>query len=161
MVDRRDPFNTGMRLRDMMDRLLEDAFVAPRGIGEWMSGDGGMPLDVYEEDDNLVVEARLPGMKPEDIDVRMEHGVLTISGETKAEQERKERNYLIREQRSGSVSRSVRLPDTVDPEACEANYDNGVLRLTFREREEIKPRRIPIGTGGQKDTSGGEGQKQG
>ena len=109
MIDRYDPFGRAMGLRQVMDRLLEDAFVMPR-----QGGDGGGPaMDVYEEDDALVVEAHVSGFKPDDLDINVEHGVLTISGQAKAEQERKERNYLVREQRTGRFSRSLRLPGDV------------------------------------------------
>jgi HSP20 family protein len=154
MIDRYDPFGRAMGLRQMMDRLLEDAFVMPR-----QGGDGGGPaLDVYEEDDALVVEAHVSGFKPDDLDINVEQGVLTISGQTKAEQERKERNYLVREQRTGRFSRSLRLPATYDADACTARFEDGVLRLTFPKSEAAKPRRIQIGGGGQPAMTGGRGQ---
>ena len=109
MIDRYDPlFGRGMGLRQMMDRLLEDAFVMPRGErgSTEMEGASSAPVNVYEEGDNLVVEAHLPGMKAEDIDVRHEQGVLTISGQHSEDQERKERNYLVREHRMGRFSRT-------------------------------------------------------
>jgi HSP20 family protein len=77
---------------------------------------GSVALNVYEEGDNLVVEAPLPGMKPEDVDVNIERGMLTIRGEMKAEEER---NYIIREQRRGSFSRTLQLPSTVDTKPAE------------------------------------------
>ena len=153
MLDRHDPFGRAMGLRQVMDRLLQDAVVMPRGDGQ---GVGGPALDVYEEGDTLLVEAHLPGIKPEDLDINVEQGVLTISGETKAEQERKERNYLIREYRAERFSRSLRLPATYDPEACQAHFEHGVLRLSFPKSEAAKPRRIQIGGGSQSAITGGE-----
>ena len=151
MIDRYSPFGRSTSLRQMMDRLLEDAFVMPREGGEaW----GGPAMDVYEEGDNLVVEAHLPGIKPEDLDVNVERGVLTISGKTEAEQERKDRNYLLREKRSGRFSRSIQLPAKYRTEECRANFEHGVLKLTFPKAEEAKPRRIQIGTGGQRTLEG-------
>jgi HSP20 family protein len=126
-----------------MDRLLEDAFVMPR-----QGGDGSSPaMDVYEEGDSLVVEAHVPGMKPEELDINVEQGVLTISGQTRTGEERKERNYLVREQRAGRFSRSLRLPASYDAEACRADFEHGVLRLVFPKSEAAKPRRIQIGGG--------------
>ena len=155
MLDRHDPFGRGLGLRQVMDRLLEDAVVMPRG------GDGqgwaGPVLNVYEDGDTLVVEAQLPGMKPEDLDINVEQGVLTISGQTTAEEERKERSYLIREHRSGRFSRSLRLPATYDADACQAEFEHGVLRLSFPKSEAAKPRRIQIGGGGQQAMTGGQG----
>jgi HSP20 family protein len=148
MIERYDPFGRMMSLRQMMDRLMEDAFIVPRGEGQAAPA-GSLAMNVYEEGDNFVVEAQIPGMKPEDIDINIEHGTLTVRGESKSEQERRERNYVIREHRAGSFSRSIRLPDMVDPDACEATYDNGILRLTLPKSEQAKPRRIPIQAGRQ------------
>jgi HSP20 family protein len=142
-----------MGLRQLMDRMLEDAFIMPReggGANTW----GGPEVDVYEEGDNLVVEAHLPGVKPDDIDVNVERGVLSISGKTESQEERQERNYLLREKRFGRFSRSLQLPATYRTENCKAHYENGVLRLTFPKAEEARPRRIQIATGGQPTLEG-------
>jgi HSP20 family protein len=152
MIERYDPFGRAMSLRQMMDRLLEDAFIVPRE-GQ-MTAAGSAPLNVYEEGDNVVVEAQLPGTKPEDIDVRVERGTLTIRAETKADEERQERSYLVREHRRGTLERSLRLPETVDPDACQASFENGVLRLTFPRSEQAKPRRISVTAGGQQALTG-------
>ena len=153
MLDRHDPFGRTLGLRQVMDRLLEDAVVMPRnGDGQ---GWGRPALDVYEDGDTLVVEAQLPGLKPEDLDINVEQGVLTISGQTTAEEERKERTYLIREHRTGRFSRSLRLPATYNPDACQANFEHGVLRLAFPKSESAKPRRIQIGAGSQPAVTSG------
>ena len=149
MIERYDPFGQMLSLRQMMDRLMEEAFVMPRGPAEQPPGAAGPAMNVYEEGDKLVVETQLPGVKPEDIDVNIEHGTLTIRGQIRAEQERRERNYLVREHRSGTFSRTLRLPETVDPDACQATYENGVLRLTLPKSEAAKPRRIAITSGSQ------------
>jgi HSP20 family protein len=155
MIERYNPFGRMLSLRQMMDRLLEDAFVMP-GEGQ-VAPTGGAALNVYEEGDRFVVEAPLPGAKPEDIQVTVEGGMLTIRGETKADEERKERNYLIREHRQSSFARSLRLPDTVDPDGVQANFENGVLRLTFPRSKQAQPRRIPVtAAGGQAQPSGGQ-----
>lgn len=158
MIDRYDPFGRTMSLRHVMDRLLEDAFVMP-GTGP---AAGRPSMDLYEEHDNLIVEAHLPGMKPEDINVSVENGVLTISGETKSEEERQERNYLLREKRSGRFTRSVHLPPTYAPDPSEAKFDHGELRLVFPKAESAKPRRIEIGaSGGQGSLKGDQGSPNG
>ncbi len=156
MLDRHDPLGRTLGLRQVMDRLLEDAVLMPRG-GDG-PGWGGPALDAYEEGDTLVVEAQLPGLKPEDLDINVEQGVLTISGQTTAEEERKERNYLIREHRTGRFSRSLRLPATYNPDACQANFEHGVLRLSFPKSESAKPRRIQIGGGSQPAMTSGKGK---
>ena len=156
MTDRYDNFSRPLSLRQMLDRLLEDAFVMPRsGMGQ-IASLGGPALNAYEEGDHYVVEAQLPGIKPEDINVSIEQGVLTIGGETKAEEERQDRTYLIREHRAGRFSRSLRLPESVDPDAVQASYEQGVLRLTLPKAERAKARRIQIGTGQQQSLGGGQ-----
>ena len=154
MLDRHDAFGRAMGLRQVMDRLLEDAVVMPRG-GDGQ-GVGGPALNVYEEGDQLTVEAQLPGLQPEDLDINVEQGVLTISGQTTTEEERKERNYLVREHRTGRFSRSLRLPATYDSEGCTANFEHGVLRLAFPKSEAAKPRRIQIGGGSQPAMASGQ-----
>jgi HSP20 family protein len=152
MIERHGPSGPRMNLRQLMDRLMEDAFVVPRE-GQMMTTET-TAVNVYEEGDNVVVEAQLPGMKPEEIDISVEGGTLTIRGETKAEEERKERNYLIREHRRGSFARSLRLPDVVDADAARASYEDGVLRLTFPKSERAKPRRISVTPGSQQVLTG-------
>ena len=161
MIDRTDPTSGPLSLRQMMDRLLEEAFVSPRGLAGQLGGAGGPALNAYEEGDQFVVETQLPGMKPEDIQVSIEQGVLTIQGQTKAEEERKERSYLIREHRTGRFSRSVRLPETVDPDAVQATYEDGVLRLTLPKAERARARRIQIETGGQRAITSGQSARRG
>lgn len=153
MIDRYDPFGRTMSLRQMMDRLLEDAFIMPRS---GQSGGEGGPMqtavNVYEEGDNLVVEAQLPGIRPEDVDVTFERGTLSIRGQTKQEQERKERNYIVREHRRGSFTRSISLPESVDPDGAQATFEHGMLRLTFPKSQRARPRKIQVSTGGQSST---------
>jgi HSP20 family protein len=155
MLDRHDAFGRAMGLRQVMDRLLEDAFVMPRG-GEGGQGWSGPALNVYEEADQLTVEAQLPGLKPEDLEINVEQGVLTISGQTTAEEERKERNYFVREHRTGRFSRSLRLPATYNADACTANFEHGMLRLVFPKSEAAKPRRIQISGGSQPAVTSGK-----
>ena len=100
MIDRYGPMGRAMGLRQLMDRMLEDAFVMPRE-GGGNEGWGGPGVDVYEDDSNLVVEAQLPGLQPDQIEVHVERDVLKISGTTGSNQERQGRSYLLRERRAG------------------------------------------------------------
>ena len=145
MFERHGPAGQAMGLRQVMDRLLEDAVIAPRqgGTAAW----GGPALDVYEEDDNLTVEAQLPGLHPDAIEVHVERGVLTISGRTAAQPDSPGRNYLVREQHVGQFSRSLQLPATYTAEPSQATYEQGILRLVFPKSEQAKPRRIQLNTG--------------
>ncbi len=94
-----------------------------------------VPLDIVEEDGSFVVRASLPGLNPDDIQVSVEDGLLTIKGETAEEHERNEGGYLLRERRSGSFHRSLRLPDTVEPDQAEPIYENGVLTIAMPKIE--------------------------
>ena len=159
MIDRHGAYGPPMGLRQVMDRLLEDAVIAPRQGGG--TGWGGPALDVYEEGDNLTVEAQLPGLQPDDIEVNVERGVLTISGRTAAEPEPKGRHYLVREQRAGQFSRSLQLPATYTADPTAATYEQGILRLVFPKSEQAKPRRIQLNTGTpQQAVTNGRSTKQ-
>lgn len=103
----------------------------------------------------ITVEAQLPGLKPQDLDINVEQGVLRISSQTTHAEERNERNYLVREHRNGRFSRSMRLPATCDADACTANSEHGRLTLTFPKSEAAKPRRIAIGGASQPATTSG------
>ena len=106
-----------------------------------------IPLDAVEEGDDLLVRASVPGVKPEDIEVTIEDGILSIKGETKDEHEVKDGEYLMRERRSGSFHRSVRLPDTVDADKAETGYENGVLTIKLPKVEAKKAKRLEIAVG--------------
>ncbi len=112
-------------------------------------------MDAVEEDDKLVVRASLPGIAPEEIKITIEDGVLTIDGETKVDEEGKVGNYLIRERRTGSFHRAMRLPDTVDVDQAETNYDEGILTVAFPKSESKRARQLTV-TSGKAVTSGQE-----
>ena len=104
-------------------------------------------LDAVEEDEKLVVRASLPSVDPDEIKVTIEDGVLTIDGETKVDDEAKVGNYLIRERRAGSFHRSVRLPDSVDVDQAETNYDEGVLTVAFPKAESKRAKQLTVTSG--------------
>jgi HSP20 family protein len=138
------PFRQLNTLRDEIDRLFESPLA---GIGEmtqpFMSG--WMPaVDLFEDKDNFTVKAELPGMKNEDIEVSVHEGVLTISGERKKENERKESESYRAERVFGRFHRTVSLPATVNAEKVAAAYKDGVLTVTLPKAEEAKPKQIPI-----------------
>jgi HSP20 family protein len=118
-----------------LDRWLED--VLPGTMPAF-------PVDVRQEGENLVMEAELPGLSQNDIDITVENGILTISGEVKEVTEEKKTNYHLKERRWGRFSRSFRLPETADGEKVSAELKDGVLTLRVPTREEAKPRRIPV-----------------
>ena len=102
----------------------------------------------------------MPGIRPDNVDITVEGGTLTIRGTTEQDDERTDRNYLIREHRRMSFVRSMRLPDTVDAERIQASFENGVLRLTVPRAEQAKPRRISVNGNGTRQMSSGESRNQ-
>ncbi len=135
-------------LRDMMDRLFEDAFVTPRGMIMPFGG-SELAVDMYETNDNVVVKTALPGVNPDDVDVTITGDTLTIKGESKEETENKEENYLRRERHYGSFSRSVTLPSGLQTDKTEASFDNGMLTLKIPKSEQVKPKSIKVQAKGQ------------
>ncbi|HKG57036.1 MAG TPA: Hsp20/alpha crystallin family protein [Candidatus Limnocylindrales bacterium] len=140
---RPSPFGELLSLRQAMDRLFEDSFVRPGNWGDRES-DFGLPLDVSTTADELVIEASLPGAKPEDVEITVENGTLTIRGETASEQRNEDGGYVVREIRRGSFSRSVNLPAGLEPDKAEAAFENGILTLRIPKAEQVKPKQIRI-----------------
>jgi len=101
-------------------------------------------VDIYETEQNLIVKADLPDIKPEELDIRVENNILTIRGQRQFEKKVNESNYLRVERSYGSFSRSFSLANTVNTEAIQAEYKNGVLTLTVPQREEAKPKQIKV-----------------
>jgi HSP20 family protein len=140
-----DPVRDMVSLREAMDRLFEDSFVRPRGVST-TEGAARLALDVFEDDEEITVKASIAGVKPEDIDISVTGDVLTIKGETKAEEERQEGNYHLRERRFGAFYRAINLPTLVKADKAEAEFENGILTLTLPKVEEVKPKAIQIKT---------------
>lgn len=143
-LTRWDPFREMVSLREAMDRLFEEGFVRPtRG---WLSSELGLrvPMDMYETDDSVVVSAALPGLKSEDVDISITGNTLTLKGEFRSEEESERGSVHFRERRYGKFQRSVTLPTSVDTDAAEAEFKDGVLRVTLPETEEAKPKQIPV-----------------
>ena len=105
-------------------------------------------MDLVEVDDHFVLKADLPGLGEDDVAIEVQDGALTISGERKAEHSEGSRGWYRVERSFGRFSRSLTLPDGVDPDGIEATFDRGVLTLRIPKPEERKPRRIQIGAGG-------------
>ena len=99
-----------LSLGESLDRFFDDWFVGPRTLWAMPTLSSIFPVDVYREDGNMVIEAEVPGVTSEELDISVKDKVLTISGETRAEEEVKEENYVRRERRYGSFSRSLALP---------------------------------------------------
>jgi HSP20 family protein len=144
MTRRPSPFGELLSLRQAMDRLFEDSFVRPRVWGSSLLEGTTMPLDVTSTADELVIKAALPGVKPEDVDITVENGTLTIRGQSAEERQEGEGDYLVQEIRRGEFSRSITLPSGLEPDKASASFDNGVLTLRVPKAEQVKPRQIRI-----------------
>jgi len=143
LVRRTSPFGDMLSLRQAMDRLFEESFVRPRSFFSWGEG-SALPLDIHATPDALVVEAALPGVKPEQVEITIEGSTLTISGSNEIEQKTEEAGYLYQEIRRGSFSRTVTLPSDLKADRAVASFEDGMLRLSIPKAEEAKPRRITI-----------------
>lgn len=143
-IVRWEPLRDFMTLREAMDKLFQESFVGPRHR-EWLAPtETTLALDVYETEDSTLVKTSVPGVKPEDIDITISGNTLTISGETTEEEEVTKDNYIRRERRYGSFSRSVILPEGLEPDKGEASFEDGVLTLTIPKAPEAKPKVIKI-----------------
>jgi HSP20 family protein len=116
-----------------------------RQLAQWAPA-----VDVLTKDDNLVIRAELPGLKQEDVDITLQNGVLTISGEHKVDEEEERGGYHVRERRYGSFRRSMTLPEGTDESKINARFEDGVLEVTVEGAAiERAPKRIEIeGSGG-------------
>ena len=148
-----DPFRELRSLQQDVNRLFSSSFDRNQGPGT-MSGAWNPSVDIFENKDSIVLEAELPGMSPDDVNISIENNVLTLHGERKFEKKDEGDNFHRVERSYGAFTRSFTLPPTVSSENVEAVFENGMLHLTLAKREEAKPRRIEI-----KPTSGTPQQK--
>jgi HSP20 family protein len=126
-----------------MDRLFEDSSVRTRGLPAPFGAEG-LAVDMYETADSVVVNSSVPGIAPEDLDITITGDVLTIKGETKAEEKVEKESYIRQERRYGAFSRSIRLPGALVADKAEATFDKGVLTLTIPKSEASKPKTIKV-----------------
>ncbi len=142
---RPSPFGELLSLRQAMDRLFEESYVRPRGAWSSASGEAApLALDVSTTTDALVVEAALPGVRPDDVEITVEDGTLTIRGSARNEGREQEGDVLVQEIRRGDVSRSLSLPSGLEPDKAEATFEDGILTLRIPRAEQVKPRQIRI-----------------
>lgn len=155
------PRGSGLPLTSLhreIDRLFDDfsrslsMFPFGRG-GDWepfgFGSQGGMlnpDVDVVEKDNAFEITAELPGLAEDDIDVSVSDGILTLKGEKKEEKEETRKGYRLSERRYGSFQRSFRLPEGVDEDKIEADFDKGILKLLLPKTAEAakQPKRINL-----------------
>jgi HSP20 family protein len=135
-------------LRGELDRVFDDFFGNHLQRGSNATAAAGVwspSVNVHEDVDNYYVEAELPGMSKDDIQVEVENNVLSLRGERRFEKKEEKSSYHFVERSYGSFYRSFALPKNVDSDSISAEYKDGVLHLTLPKREEVKPRKVSIG----------------
>jgi HSP20 family protein len=134
-----DPFREFTTFSDRMGNFFGKNWEGPMSTTRWNPN-----VDIFENDDDVIVKAELPGLTAKDIEVNLENNVLTLKGERKFEKETKEENYHRIEREYGSFSRAFSLPVAVNGEKVTAEYKDGVLKIVLPKKEEIKPKPIKI-----------------
>ncbi|MGZ8215356.1 MAG: Hsp20/alpha crystallin family protein [Methylosarcina sp.] len=131
-------------LLNQLQKELERAQEGGASEGTIATAEWSPAVDIKEENDKFVLQADIPGVKPEDIDVSMENGVLTVKGEKKTEAKTENKGYKRIERKYGSFYRRFSLPDTANADAISAKSKHGVLEIVIPKREAVKPKKISI-----------------
>jgi HSP20 family protein len=127
-----------------MDRLFDDTVFRPLSAYPTQGDLARLPLDVRTTPDALLVEAALPGVAPEDVDITVEHNTLTIRAEDRTERTSDDGGWVVREISRGSVMRTVTLPTGLEADKAEATFEHGMLSLRIPKAEQVKPKQIRI-----------------
>lgn len=138
------PFREMTDIRDTMDRLFERGFSRPWRVLTYGEAQGVFPVDFYETDEDVVVKASLPGVKPDEVDISVTGDTLTIKGEHKEEHKEKNANFYRKERRYGSLQRALTLPAKVDADKAEATFEHGELNLRLPKVAEVRPKTIAV-----------------
>jgi HSP20 family protein len=143
-IVRWEPFRDLVTTQESFNRLFNDTF--GRFLGEESRGTQtwAPAVDIYENDQNLVLKAELPGFDPKDVEVRVEDGTLYLKGERKFESDVKQENFHRIERSYGSFTRTFSLPSSITVDNVTAEFKNGLLTLTLPKKEEAKPKTIKI-----------------
>ncbi len=144
-ITRCEPFRDLISTQERFNQLFNEAFGRAFGDLQEVTPRTWAPaVDIYETDENLVLQAELPGINPDDVDIRIEDNTLYLKGERKFEKEVKEGNLHRVERSYGTFTRSFTLPGSINVDKVKAEYKNGILTLTMPKREEAKPKTIKI-----------------
>jgi HSP20 family protein len=142
-VTRWDPFQDLLSIQDEMNQLFGRIFGQQAGQRAWAP-----VLDIAERPDAYLVTVEVPGVKPEDLDITLEGGVLTVQGERRFQDESTDQQWHRVERRYGAFRRSITLPSQVKADKIEASFDNGLLRVLVPKAEAAMPKRIEVRAGG-------------
>lgn len=143
-IVRWDPFRDLITLRERMNRLFEDAFPYRGEEKELVASSWAPAVDIYEKENALVLATEVPGLDENDIEIKIEDNTLTLKGERKFEKETKEENYHRIERSYGSFHRSFTLPRYIDEDKINAEYENGVLKITMPKKSELKAKKVKV-----------------
>jgi HSP20 family protein len=149
VLTRFQPFREFSTLQDRVNQLFRNSYGDSQ---EALTSTSFAPaVDVYEDEHKVTLKIEVPGIDEKDIDVRIENNTLTVHGERKFEKEEKEENYRRIERQYGSFTRSFTLPNTLDHEHVNANYEKGVLKISLAKKAEAKPKQIKVNVAGEKN----------
>jgi HSP20 family protein len=129
-------------VRSAFDRLFDEAVFRPTTWGNF--AESRLPLDITSTEDAITIEAALPGVRPDDVEITVHQDTLTIAVKEQAERETREGERVYREVRRSSGSRTLTLPSGLDIDRAAASFENGMLRLDIPRAEQAKPRQIPV-----------------
>ena len=140
-LTRWDPMRDVATLRGLFDRMADEAMVRSYALFEGM---GPPPMDMFETDDAVVVEVMMPGVKLENISVSITEDVLNVRGVVEVAEEEEGVDYLVQERRSGTTSRSVRLPTLVEADQASAELEDGILTITIPKVEDVRTKVVEV-----------------
>jgi HSP20 family protein len=151
-ITRWDPLSEFTSLQERFNQLLNQPGGFFRNMGSSMDqplafGNFAPPVDIYEDDHQVTIQAELPGVEEKDLNITVENNVLTITGERKLENEENKENFHRIERSYGRFTRSFTLPSTLDTENINAEFNNGVLKIVLNKSEAAKPKQIKVGVG--------------
>ena len=155
-ITRWDPFRDVIALQNRVNSIFRDYNAA--GDDPVTAASFVPPVDIYEDNQKVVLKLEVPGIDQKDLDVRVENHTLTVKGERKLETEEKEQNFHRIERRYGSFYRAFTLPSTVDTENVNANYNAGVLKLELKKKAEAQPKQIKVNIGKEEPELVGAGK---
>jgi HSP20 family protein len=156
-ITRWDTYRDVLALQSRLNNIFQD--FSRNGENETVTAAFVPPVDIYEDEHKLALKIEIPGVRLEDLDVRMENNTLTVKGERNFQSEGKEENFHRVERRYGSFYRAFTVPNTIDPESIKAEYDAGILRLELQKKPESKPKQIKVNVASAKELN--QGQKTG
>ncbi|NIO47999.1 MAG: Hsp20 family protein [Candidatus Aminicenantes bacterium] len=143
-IIRWDPFRDLITLRERMNRLFEETFPS-RGEEKELTARSWAPaVDIYEKENAIVLTTEVPGIDEKDIEIKIEDNTLTLKGERKFEKETKEEDYHRIERSYGSFHRSFTLPHYIDEDKINAEFENGVLKITMPKKAELKAKKVKV-----------------